>query len=89
MLRSGQSTPGGSQISTDGRRRRGGWRGGRGGAVGVSSSRQIKGATYRVENEELGLPIDEEGEKKVDAQGRLLGGERPTCSISLRAGLCG
>ncbi|PWN47332.1 hypothetical protein IE53DRAFT_335603 [Violaceomyces palustris] len=34
----------------------------------------IQGETFRVENEELVLPSDPEGDKKVDEKGRLLGG---------------
>ncbi|WFD36206.1 chromatin structure-remodeling complex subunit RSC7 [Malassezia cuniculi] len=35
---------------------------------------EIDGRDYRIENDALVLPIDEAGERKIDAQGRLLGG---------------
>ena len=77
-LPSGTVTPGGAQIPS--RRaagsagpgevkRRGGF-----GVGGVPRSKQVKGIVYDVADDELALPIDPNGETKVDKSGRLLGG---------------
>jgi hypothetical protein len=77
-LPSGQVTPGGSQIPSrraggsglagDGRRR-GGF-----GIGGIPRSKQVRGVVYDIADDELALPLDPDGETKVDKSGRLQGG---------------
>jgi hypothetical protein len=45
------------------------------GSGGRAVTYDIKGTIYEFRNEELALPIDPAGEQKIDAKGRLQGGE--------------
>ena len=65
---SGSTTPGESRVlyGADGRKR--------GGAVSTVRNKAVKGHLYGMENDELQLPIDPEGEKKVDESGHLCDG---------------
>lgn len=65
-MQSGRSTPARVVYGADGRRR--------GGAVAGPKSKAVKGSRFEVDNDELALPMDTNGEKKIDANGRLLGG---------------
>lgn len=78
IVQSGQSTPSGRVVyGADGRRR--------GGAVGTSRMKAVKGQKYELANDELALPVDPKGEEKVDAMGRLQGGELASRPLHLPA----
>jgi hypothetical protein len=42
-----------------------------------SCSQNIKGTTYKIQNDEIVLPDDPRGEAKIDSEGNLLGGAFP------------
>lgn len=44
----------------------------------------VKGVEYNIGDDELELPDDPKGDTKVDAQGRLLGGECSALTILLQ-----
>lgn len=77
VVQSGQSTPAARVVyGADGRRRGGA-------AVSTSRTKSVKGLKYELDNDELSLPVDPKGEEKVDAMGRLQGGELPCLAVPL------
>lgn len=75
VSRSGTATPAGRIVyGFDGKKR-----GGAAAALAGKGNRSVKGRNYDLGIDELLLPLDEAGEKKVDGLGRLQGGKSCLC----------